>query len=240
MDNSTIASGTRQIDPVSNPWDWETAVFNSKRYENFEIKEDLLALSVAWHRIRKDPDAPRPSSLTDNILFESVTPDDKIKANEIRDYYSKKIMLIVLRDEPLSKFRKDLNTFVHGPSRIFKEETMPLVYRLPEFYEHDNSLDEMFKKLNTKFESKSAIWQVQPLTPIKKFAVNRKIRKYTEYWLKDDLNRSYTLTVNNDNELKHIWDYLFEQETIKMDAVSVFLKRDNISFFKIRKWKIVF
>jgi len=235
-----MTNDTYQIDSLISPWNWDTVDFNTIKYQNFSVKEDLLALSVAWDRIRKDPDAPRPSSLTDNILFEALTPADRVRANQIRDYYSKKIMVLVLRDEPLSKFRKDLNTFIHSDGRIFKEEIMPLVYRLPEFYEHDISLDEMFMGLNTKFESVSAIAKVQLLKPVKKFAVNRKVRKYTEYWLKDDLNRSYSMTVNKDNELKHIWDYMFEQETIKFDAVSVFLKRDGISFFKIHKWKIMF
>jgi len=131
-----------------------------KKYEVFETTEDILALSVTWHRMRSSlshkinmiaPDN-RPTKLTDSVLFREMIQEDKDRADIIRDYYSKKLMVITLREQRISKFRKDLSTFVHGDNKVVKEEMMPLIYRLPEFYEYDMGFDEMFRDLNKQFE----------------------------------------------------------------------------------------
>ena len=116
-----------------------------KRYEVFESPEDLLVLSVVWHKMRKAGNQviPRPMNLTDNILFENIEPCDRERAKEIRDYYSKKFMVFTLKEQKLTAFRKDLNSFIHSDGLIFKETMMPLVYRLPEFYEYDIGFDDM-------------------------------------------------------------------------------------------------
>ena len=60
-----------------------------RRYEVFEIEEDLLLLSVVWQRMRKERDEfdangnsqkgqiAMPSTITDKILFRNITPEDR-------------------------------------------------------------------------------------------------------------------------------------------------------------------
>ena len=177
------------LNGTSNDWDIFTANNNNvKRYEVFETTEDILALSVTWHRLRPlinngtstiiDP-SNRPTKLTDSILFKEIIQEDRDKANLIRDYYSKKLMMFTLKGQQLTNYRKDLNTFIHGDCKVVKEEMMPLVYRLPEFYEYDVGLDEMFLELDTRFEgSKIASSAIKKLNTVLKFSDRDSISHY--------------------------------------------------------------
>ena len=190
-------------------WDQFSNTQHVKKYEVFETTEDILALSVTWHRLRPlishgisnimNP-SDRPTKLTDNILFKEMIQEDRDKANVIRDYYSKKLMMFTLKGQPLTNYRKDLNIFIHGDCKIVKEEMMPLVYRLPEFHEYDVELDEMFLDLDTRFEgSEIAFSTIRTFYPVKKFTVKRKSRKFVEYWLKDEENKPYKIEIDSNN-----------------------------------------
>jgi len=238
------------LNGTSNDWD----IFgnkNVKKYEVFETSEDILALSVTWHRLRPlishgisnimNP-SNRPTKLTDEVLFKEMIQEDRDKANVIRDYYSKKLMMFTLKGQQLTSYRKDLNTFIHGDCKVVKEEMMPLVYRLPEFYEYDVGLDEMFLELDTRFEgSQISLSTIKTLTPVKKFTVKRKSRKFVEYWLKDNENKPYKIEIDSNNELMHLWDYFYDRgkfHEITLDTVIRFSNRDSISHYKLIKWKL--
>ena len=238
------------LNGTSNDWD----IFgnkNVKKYEVFETSEDILALSVTWHRLRPlishgisnimNP-SDRPTKLTDSILFKEIIQEDRDKANLIRDYYSKKLMMFTLKGQQLTSYRKDLNTFIHGDCKVVKEEMMPLVYRLPEFYEYDVGLDEMFLELDTRFEgSQISLSTIKTLTPVKKFTVKRKSRRFVEYWLKDEENKPYKIEIDSNNELMHLWDYFYDKgkfHDITLDTVIKFSNRDSISHYKLIKWKL--
>jgi len=239
------------LNGTSNDWD----IFgnkNVKKYEVFETTEDILALSVTWHRLRPlishgisniiNP-STRPTKLTDEVLFKEMIQEDRDKANVIRDYYSKKLMMFTLKGQQLTSYRKDLNTFIHGDCKVVKEEMMPLVYRLPEFYEYDVGLDEMFLELDTRFEgSQISLSTIKTLTPVKKFTVKRKSRKFVEYWLKDNENKPYKIEIDLNNELMHLWDYFYDRgkfHEITLDTVIRFSNRDSISHYKMIEWKLV-
>jgi hypothetical protein len=224
---------------------------NVKKYEVFETTEDILALSVTWHRLRPlishgisnimNP-SNRPTKLTDEVLFKEIIQEDRDKANVIRDYYSKKLMMFTLKGQQLTSYRKDLNTFIHGDCKVVKEEMMPLVYRLPEFYEYDVGLDEMFLELDTRFEgSQIASSTIKTLNPVKKFTVKRKSRRFVEYWLKDEENKPYKIEIDSNNDLMHLWDYFYDRgkfHEITLDTVIRFSNRDSISHYKLIKWKL--
>ncbi len=210
-----------------------------------ETTEDVLALSVTWHRLRTlinqgISSIDRPTKLTDEILFKEMIQEDREKANIIRDYYSKKLMMSNLRGQRISNYRKDLSIFIHGDGKVVKEEFMPLIYRLPEFHEHDIGTDEMFRNLNTRFEGPAQVYpKVLNLTPVKKFAYKRKSGKFVEYWLKDSDNIPYKIEVSAINELIHLWDYFFDKgQSISLDGLIKFMERDGVHFNKLFKWTL--
>ena len=223
---------------------------NVKKYEVIETTEDVLALSVTWHRLRSlishninnivNPNN-RPSNLTDDILFKEMNQEDRDRADVIRDYFSKKIMMITLRGQHLSGFRKELNSFIHGDCKVFKEELLPLIYRLPEFYDNDIQHDEMFKDFNKQFEDDLKQWRgTKTLKPVRKFFINLKTKKFLEYWLKDDLNRGYRIEIPFENKLNHLWEHFFEQESIPILGSYTHREHDGINYYQLKNWEIDF
>ncbi len=248
--NSNIFSGLNNLSG-SVTWDSNSSTNgNVKKYEVFETSEDILALSVTWHRLRllgnRIINTIRPTTLTDNILFTEINQEDRNRADIIRDYYSKKLIVMTLRGQRISKFRKDLNTFIHGDCKIVKEEMMPLIFRLPEFYDYDIQLQEMFSDLNKQFEDTedqaygAAYGGKKILKPMKKFVVKLRTNKFSEYWLKDDDNKAYKIEIPIENKLNHLWEHFFEQESIPLQGHFRYMERDGINYFHLKNWEIDF
>jgi len=238
--NRTTISGLSITGSGSVMWDSNG---NVKKYEVVETTEDILALSVTWHRLRLSGinTIERPTTLTDNILFGVINQEDRDRANVIRDYFSKKIVMITLRGQNLSSFRKDLNTFIHGDCKIVKEEMMPLIYRLPEFYDNDIQHDEMFRDFNKHFEDTSKLWRgTKTLKPVRKFFINLKTKKFLEYWLTDENNRGYRIEIPFENKLNHLWEHFFKQETIPILGAYRYSEHDGINYYQIKDWEIDF
>ena len=216
-----------------------------KRYEVIETTEDLLALSTTWKRLRDKKVSKSPvdiTSLLDDNLFRQVTEPDRVQANIIRDYFSKKIVIWTLKDVKLSKYRKDLSAFIHGTNNKVTEELLPLIYRLPEFYEYDIVVDSFKQDITLDIPGFN---EMQPtntkviLTPIKcVYKRNTKVNQF-EYWMKNSYGNAFLIVVEPYNPLKHIWDTMFKQEHLYIDALLYPKKLDDIQYFKLLSWKIV-
>jgi len=215
---------------------------HTKKYEVTESDEDILVLSAVWYRMRKKNSNPfpRPQSLTDNILFEFIEPEDRELATTIRGYYSKKIMMFTLREQKLTSFRKDLNSFIHSDGKIFKETIAPLVYRLPEFYEYDIGFDDLSFNANKQFSIPKSNISNSRLTPLAKLIVKKRNNKCIEYWLKDDENRLAKIEIPLDNQLTHLWNHYFDEDSIPIIGNFRYKERDNVNYFHIKNWEIDF
>jgi hypothetical protein len=76
-----------------------------------------------------------------------ITDDDHQIAGQIRDYYSKKIMMWNLLGHPLTNFRQDLSAFIHlNDFSEVPDRMLPLIYKLPEFYFQDIKLEDVLLK----------------------------------------------------------------------------------------------
>lgn len=215
-----------------------------KKYEVYEISQDLLALSVCWARLRKERKenvglqlyAPI-SKLLDSELFRLVTTDDIAHANTIRDYYSKKIMMWKLKSVELTSFRKDLNTFIHSDGQTFKETMVPLVYRLPEFYEYDIEFEKM------SFEHNKEIRQLstpnKELKFVKKLFVNHKRVKRSEYWFSDSHNNLVNINFDVNNPLLSLLDTTLTKGSITLDGPYTKRNRDGTEYLRLDKFKFV-
>jgi hypothetical protein len=256
--NITGAQGAMSGTGYSSPWaiqglntsislsdlDW-SAEPHVKKYQVLEIEEDLLALSCAWHRIRThrrtDPDGPYLpiSSLTSSVLFGQVTQADHDKAAQVRDYYSKKVMLWKLTDRKLSKFREDMNTFIHTDGKIFREDMQPLAYRLPEFYDYDIDFDMLINEHNKKLAQKSqSVSGSKRLKLAKTFVVGAKHSKRKEYWFSDENNDLVSMSLTLDNPLLSLLD-MYAQNPIKVEAIYSKKNRDNNEYLVANKFKFI-
>ena len=221
-----------------------------KRYEVIEATEDILALSVAWKRLRDTTNESiqngslhiKVTTLLDDHLFRKMEESDRIRANEIRDYFSKKIMLWTLKSVKLSAYRQDLNKFIHGDGKKVTEELLPLIYRLPEFYEYDIQFDQFKREVNleiTNFSNIDSVKKITTLTPIKSFYKTNKRVKHFEYWLKDSNDNAHLITIEPKNPLKHIWDKIFTNGQLRIEATYYPKKYDELQYYQLLNWNMV-
>lgn len=215
-----------------------------KQYQVYESPEDILALSVRWKKLRDEGKSPA-GNLLHKSLFPYVTNEDRLEADQIRDYYSKKLMLLMLKDsKDVTKFRKDLSSFIHNGKMIVQENHLGIAYYLPAFYRYDSQLDKIKEQVNVNQEwSKERVKEfdvTKKLTPLSKILKENKKIKIFEYWFKDKDENAVMITLDPDNPLLHMFDYLF----YKFDFVEIFgtffsSKIDNLNHYKIANMKIV-
>ena len=210
-----------------------------KKYEVYEISQDLLSLSVCWARYRKARDIPGPqptiTKLLDSELFRLVTEEDIAHANVIRDYYSKKIMVLKLKNEGFTAFREDLNTFIHSEGKTFKESMLPLAYRLPEFYEYDVEFEKMAFEYNreVKRNDDPHVVTVKQLKFVKKLSVNNKRQKRKEYWFSDRHNNLVNINIDNSNPLLSLMDMTVDKNDITIKGNFRKSSRDGSEYLKV-------
>lgn len=212
-----------------------------KKYEVLAIDEDLLALSTAWKRLR-DAHANGGtyvpvSKLLDKELFNHVTTDDHEQAKAIRDYYSKKIMMWKLKEIKLSNFREDMNSFVHSNGRMFRDNMVPLAYRLPEFYEYDVNFDTLIAEHNKVIKDKTKS-QTKTLELKKTFKIGKKYSKRKEYWFSDEDNNLITFSLMHDNPLISLLDNQCKNP-ITLSGLYNVRHRDNNQYFLVEKYSFL-
>ena len=204
---------------------------------------DMLAISVAWKRLR-DSNEATVSSLLDESLFDAVTPEDLTLAESIRIYYQQKLIkLRLLGNKELSKFRADLSIYINGLGTTFNESDLPMIYRLPEFYEYDISLDHIKQGVKMHMPIKSVFGTnnnfTKTLIPIKYLTRSVKKVKIHEYWLKDEQDFLHLIAIGHDNALQHIWDKEFSKEILSIQAFFSLANQDDFQYFKPLKWKLL-
>lgn len=213
-----------------------------KKYEIYESPEDLLTLSVAWKRCRDESkEYSGFRNLLDNSLFKEITPQDQIVCDTIRDYYSKKIMMWKLKGTKLTKYREDLNSFVHTDGKKFREEMFGLAFYLPDFYEHDISLDEVRLQIDPRIGPYKEN-TTKKLKPLKRIVKKNKRGTTIQYWFKDTATEASALiTLEPKNPLAHIWDYLFETKELLSIAGFYYTidSKYEFEYFSIRNWKLI-
>ena len=212
------------------------------QYKVNESVEDLLALSTAWFRYRKARSLtplPMIESLLDENLFKFIQEEDRVKANEIRDYYAKKFVVLALKDVKLTKFREDMKKFIHSDGKLFINDMLPLVFRLPEFYEYDTAFADMMRDLTPRPIDRNLVrTEAHTLRPLRKFDVKRKHHFKHEYWFKDEQDRAVLIILEHINSCKSLFEREFKKESIDMRITGFACTQDDLAYFKVNKWEV--
>jgi len=219
---------------------------NYKKYEIFELKEDVLVLSATWKRLRNEKKFQGSiSKLVDHTLFSEIQPEDREQANSIRDYYSKKVMMLKLKGKRLTNFREDLNSFIHSDGTMVKEGMFPLVYRLPEFYEYDRTIDDIKAKLDlldltvshAKYAGKTNIYKCAYIGQTFK---KTKRLKSLEYWFKAETNECVKIQLEPSNPLMHMWDSIISsKKVLQIKGNTKVVKSDDFDYLLLNDWKLM-
>jgi len=165
-------------------------------------------------------------------------------ALEIRKYYRNKLMMHVLKGGTLSQYRTDLREFVESDNlHYIKEDFIPLMVKLPDFYEEDKMLDQFVKEYKTDsntYNKKGAIDIKRTLTPI--ISHRRKTRNgdSVNYYFNDDEKRLYKLDVSPNNPLKHLFDREFRKDelTFTTNVAGTRIRGTEINMFYMSNWVI--
>jgi len=221
-----------------------------KTYQIIEAVEDLLALSVTHKRLMIENISVLAKSFSfknilDPIVFQNLNEADREIANTIRKYYSQQILMWALKGIKLTAFREDLKTYLNGEGNKFVENTIPLVTKLPYFYDYDIKLDEIKREFTTDTEGFNTVATNNPskhsyiLTPIKSLFRKTKKAKCIEYWLKDNYNRAYKIEIEHNNPLQHLWDKTFNQDKLEISGYTKLKRLDDLNYFHIFRWEVL-
>lgn len=221
---------------------------NLKKYEICESTLDIMALSCAAHRAFNV--SKIHYKITDRQTYDAVKEEDVKLANEIKDYYSKKVMLWKLKGNKMSSFREDMNTLIHSDGLIFKEQMIGVAYWLPVFYQYDLKLDDIkqevdqdqkFDKMDKEGTPRSLTLD-EELTPLVRLDRRTKRSKQVEYWFKSSTphNAAVVLQVQEKNPLQGVWDYIFDKkESMKVEAKFTRERLDGFEHYSVTNLKML-
>lgn len=208
-----------------------------KKYQVFEVGEDALVLSVAWNRLRSNG-VSRTARLLDGTLFDSIISEDRDTAAKIRDFYSKKIMMLRLKStKPMTNYREDLNKFIHSDGCILREDMIGVVYRLPDFYKFDTQLEEITSSFNKKVQ-RNLLATSSTFTPLKRIERKTRSTNSVQYWMKDQITGNGAMIgLQSKNPLEDVWNKIFnETENLKLYFTPKYRSLDGVEYMELTKW----
>lgn len=249
LGNLTSATSSQWIQGLGNTNPYNTTTFDFdtdrnpdvKKYEVYESPEDVLVLASTWKRMRDEGRQGIVSKLMDSKLFKEISPADRALASEIRDYYSKKIMMWNLKGNNITNYRKDLSKLVHSDGTILREDMMGIAYHLPTFYQYDQEFEEIRLGTNYNGLKGSFVNTTFELEPIKRLFRKTRTQAVFEYWFRNKKdNAPFMMGLTVKNPLQHVWDNMFDNtEVLPIEGAFVVKKKDDFEYFLITdKWQL--
>jgi hypothetical protein len=206
---------------------------NSGIKKMHESTVDLLAVSVCWKRMRTEPinlPVDPITEFSDPRLRSLVTPADIERSQEIRDYFSKKLMMLAIKaDSPFTPFRKDLSSFVHSDGTTFTQETIPLALKLPELYDYDIKLESIIAASKQDFVLADDEYKF-----LGKIYRSRKTFKKFQYWFVDNKQNLHCVSIDTHNNLLGFWDNQLENNStgiVKLLGKAYKKSLDDLEYF---------
>lgn len=215
----------------------ESVSHRVKKYQMYEVGEDSLVLSVAWNRLRSNG-ISRTARLLDGTLFDSIISEDRDTAAKIRDFYSKKIMMLRLKSsKPMTNYREDLNKFIHSDGCTLREDMIGIVYRLPDFYKFDTQIEEITSSFNKKVQRNPGATS-STFTPLKRIERKTKSINSVQYWMKDQLTGNGAMvSIQAKNPLEDVWNTVFNgTENLNLYYTPKYHSLDDLEYMELSKW----
>jgi hypothetical protein len=213
------------------------------RNDKLKFKGDPLALVLAYRE--KDMENWKITErLTSSSTWDLLATKEHVRqANDIKKYYRNKFILNALKhsDHGMSKFRRDLREYVESddPYTVYKND-IPMIVKLPDFYEEDKMMDEFQKEYHMTSEFYTMYNGITTLKPLRKHQRKTKNHNAINYWFTDHSNRIYRISIKPDNELIHLFEREFDKDLVTMDATfyPTKMRGQDYVFFNVNKWTI--
>jgi hypothetical protein len=201
-----------------------------------DTMEDLITLSVTLQRMQRANSTLGYMSLTHPSVKESVTDIDRARADSIKAYYEKRLLLLTLQGHHLTKWRTDLSALLRNQTTKYEEKYMGMAQKLPYFYDYDISMDQLFENsiyAKVKSTERNGSKKLKFLRSMKN---EQKFQKYMEYWFTDEQGDKHMMFFDKDNTLLPLFDRLIGDGHIVVDGTYVKRKKDNREFFVTLKY----
>ena len=117
---------------------------NEYREDPIKLDVNPLVLSVRLKKIREE-NTTQWFRLESPEVKARLMGDDFNEAEDIKDYYSKKLMWTSLKDTKLSDYRTHLMSHLAHPKTVLSRKEAGMIVSLPYFYAEDQVMDSIAK-----------------------------------------------------------------------------------------------
>ena len=209
-----------------------------------EFQDDPLVLATTLYRILNISPDNTYLSLDSEFVKESITAEDRVNAEAIRKYYSKKFFWSNLSKASISSYRSRLCVLLETKERKCKDQDCGIYYKLPWFY-HEDMIYEDFKKQYVTTDIPQIIYggtvpqkSKLKLTYLKSSICRQHKRKIERFWFTDG-TYLYNIELEQENPLLDMFkSYLLDKDV----TIEAFYREDRIDqlyFYKLFKFNFV-
>lgn len=215
-----------------------------KQGQTLSTPVDALSLSCAWYELRQAGVPTNITSLESSELLQYYKPVHSEQAKAIRDYYGKKIILANLYRGQLTSYRTALAEVLLSDGLKIDSQFYGIIYRLPEFYDHDTVLDNLWQNTFTdQIDEAYAGNKNHNLTPVIRIESIKRHTKNIHYYFEISGTKQAAVVAINKNPafgpLLHMWDQIFGSNTsININGQYTSRIRGEYKHFVIKNWRL--
>lgn len=168
------------------------------------------------------------------------------QADAIRKYYRNKLMVLGLKNQSMSQFRRDLQDFVDRKEENYvKEQELRMIVKLPEFYREDRALEDIAKRFRFGIDdykkSTSLVNTDITLRPINKIHRKTKQCNLMQYYFANKDRDVFRIDIQGDNPLLHLFEKAIDQEEITVNACTnaQSIRGTEYAYYHVFNWQLV-
>ena len=180
----------------------------------------------------------------DSRVTDNITDDVKARAEEIRKYYTKRFFWDALNSRTLSPIRTRMVELLENRITDCTENDVGIYYKLPYFYEEDQTYEEFSKLYNTAKLSPLGNKRSNKFAKRLKFVKSTKgIQKNVKsqyFWFTDDNKDLYNITIELSNPLLSLFEQIIENTPSPL--FQTYLKEarlDKLHFYKLYSFTLL-
>jgi hypothetical protein len=181
----------------------------------------------------------------DSRVTDNITDDVKVRAEEIRKYYTKRFFWDALKNgKPLSPIRTRMVQLLENRITDCNENDVGIYYKLPYFYEEDRTYEEFSKLYNTAKLSPLGNKRSNKFAKRLKFVKSTKgIQKNVKsqyFWFTDDNKDLYNITIELGNPLLSLFEQIIENNPDPL--FQTYLKEtrlDKLHYYKLYSFTLL-
>jgi hypothetical protein len=184
-------------------------------------------------------------SLRDDIrVKDNITPAIEARAEEIRNYYTKRFFWDALNGKTLTPIRTRMVQLLENRIADCNDNDVGIYYKLPYFYEEDKTYEEFSDLYNTKklspLGNKRSNKFAKRLQFVKSTSGIQKNKKSKYFWFTDDNKDLYNIAIELGNPLLSLFEQIITDNPTPL--FETYLKEDRLDrlhYYKLYSFKLL-